>query len=693
MDMIKKWVNKIHQGESLSILKQMPSDFVNCIVTSPPYWALRNYGVSGQLGLEPTFQEYINRLCNIFDEAKRVLKKDGICFVNMGDTYSGMKVGNDDLKNKNVNTKSFIKPKSNMPDKCLCQIPSRFAIEMANRGWILRNEIIWCLDEYTKLFVKFNGEYKHLSVKNLYAIKNNGNIQILSQNMEGENIWVSVKNIFNNNQKKCLKITTKTGKEIIATLKHKFVYKVNSLLPQVFRKIKTKEAKQLNVGEYLYSNDELKLNISTGKREDYNRGFVVGFYLAEGSYLKNQVGIYKNNIFSLSAQKRWGKNKPHIKKVGVQFSCGILDLKRGYIDYLKKYDVKIRRYGNSINIQSRDKILLNLILKFVSGDLCDGKHLTQKVFNQSKNFMIGIVDGFLAGDGHLDNKRYVVRIKPNYALKDDLLLLCRILGYDFRFCSVRAQKCQTGFFPAMTFTIRKVNYRTRSFGCTTDRIESIEKIGIKNVYDIEIEPYYTSFCGKGHINKPSLERRKDKYNHLYFLGNGIWTHNCKSNCMPSSAKDRFTVDFEKVFFFVKNKKYWFKQQFEKCITGNGKSQGINNGKRFNQEASGRGTRMLKNGINGKNKRCVWKIPTQPFSKAHFATFPGKLIIPMIKAGCPSNGVVLDLFMGAGTTTLVSRKLNRNYVGIELNPEYIKIAEERILKEYKECKIVKKHKWW
>lgn len=78
-----------------------------------------------------------------------------------------------------------------------------------------------------------------------------------------------------------------------------------------------------------------------------------------------------------------------------------------------------------------------------------------------------------------------------------------------------------------------------------------------------------------------------------------------------------------------------------------------------------------------NKKSVWTVTTKPFSEAHFATFPEDLIVDCIKAGCPEDGIVIDPFMGAGTTGLVARKLNRNYIGYELNPEYIKIAEKRI----------------
>ena len=79
----------------------------------------------------------------------------------------------------------------------------------------------------------------------------------------------------------------------------------------------------------------------------------------------------------------------------------------------------------------------------------------------------------------------------------------------------------------------------------------------------------------------------------------------------------------------------------------------------------------------RNKRSVWTVPTRSFKGAHFATYPENLIIDCIKAGCPPGGVVLDPFFGAGTTGLVANKLGRSYIGIELNPDYVKIAEERL----------------
>ena len=299
-------MNKIICGDSLQELKKLPDESVDCVITSPPYWALRDYGVEGQLGLEPTFQEYITKLCNIFDEVKRVLKKEGTCWVNLGDTYysiNGGKFENDNLGSKEKNRLKGLSQSNNLKSgkeltqKNLCNIPARFSIEMQNRGWILRNEIIW--------------------------------------------------------------------------------------------------------------------------------------------------------------------------------------------------------------------------------------------------------------------------------------------------------------------------------------------------------------------HKP--------------------------NCMPSSVKDRFTVDFEKVFFFVKSKKYWFETQYEKAFTPGSKHVSKSGDKSSQIKESVNATYFDRDFTSGenRNKRCVWTITTKPFKEAHFATYPEQLIEPMIKAGCPVGGIVLDPFFGAGTTGVVTKKLNRNYLGIELNPEYIDIATRRI----------------
>lgn len=82
-------VVQIHQGDALTVLRTLPSESVQCVVTSPPYYALRDYGVDGQIGLESTPAAFLDALLAIFDEVRRVLRKDGLCFVNLGDSYAG----------------------------------------------------------------------------------------------------------------------------------------------------------------------------------------------------------------------------------------------------------------------------------------------------------------------------------------------------------------------------------------------------------------------------------------------------------------------------------------------------------------------------------------------------------------------------------------------------------------------------
>ena len=243
----------------------------------------------------------------------------------------------------------------------------------------------------------------------------------------------------------------------------------------------------------------------------------------------------------------------------------------------------------------------------------------------------------------------------------------------------------------------------------------------------------------------------------WILRNTIIWH--KKNPMPSSAKDRFTVDFEYVFFFTKAKKYYFEMQLQpladatikrshspfypdnpKTIQFNQENAGLvgRDAQTFNQEVC---KKIADGEKTTANSRCVWTISTQSFHGAHFATFPEKLIEPMILSGCPKyvckkcgkprekiieiisgkgegksynpdrpdgrifegrnrksthnligytdcgcpdpkeyeGGIVLDPFMGAGTVGVVAKRLGRQFIGIELKQEYIDMANERIAK--------------
>lgn len=133
----------------------------------------------------------------------------------------------------------------------------------------------------------------------------------------------------------------------------------------------------------------------------------------------------------------------------------------------------------------------------------------------------------------------------------------------------------------------------------------------------------------------------------YLRSDIIWN---KPNCMPESVKDRPTKCHEYIFLFSKSEKYYYDYQSmkEKCETG-----------------------------DYRNKRTVWNVNTQPFKEAHFATFPPDFIIPCIIGGSWVNDFVLDPFFGSGTVGVVCNELNRRFIGIEINPDYVDIAIQRI----------------
>lgn len=192
----------------------------------------------------------------------------------------------------------------------------------------------------------------------------------------------------------------------------------------------------------------------------------------------------------------------------------------------------------------------------------------------------------------------------------------------------------------------------------------------------------------------------------WYLRQAIIWH--KPNAMPESATDRCTTAHSYVFLLSKKPRYWFDAEaiaepaewarwgdqtvpkYEGTETASGWVQPktkaelvarggrTNNGQYDGSDPMRRGFEQRLEREDGlKNPRSVWTIPTRGYPDAHFATFPEALPARCIKAGCPVNGVVLDPFMGSGTTALVARKLGRRSVGIELNPEYAALCAKRL----------------
>ena len=167
----------------------------------------------------------------------------------------------------------------------------------------------------------------------------------------------------------------------------------------------------------------------------------------------------------------------------------------------------------------------------------------------------------------------------------------------------------------------------------------------------------------------------------WYLRQDIIWH--KPNPMPESVRDRCTKAHEYIFLLSKKPKYYYDHEAikedAKYPQGPNSPQSIKKGQgEFGMDTRG-GLHKI-GAIAKKNKRSVWTITTKPFKGAHFATFPKDLIEPCVLAGCPEGGTVLDPFGGSGTTGIVAAQHNRNAVLLELNQEYIDLANARINKE-------------
>jgi DNA modification methylase len=174
----------------------------------------------------------------------------------------------------------------------------------------------------------------------------------------------------------------------------------------------------------------------------------------------------------------------------------------------------------------------------------------------------------------------------------------------------------------------------------------------------------------------------------------IWA---KNNPMPESVTDRCTKSHEYIFLLSKSQKYYFNHEAiqEPAVSSDDLKRRIKNGveewktdkAKDTYAVSGTGrsrTELYSTNEQGdyvRNKRDVWQVNVKPCKEAHFATYPPDLVRPCILAGCPEGGVVLDPFMGSGTTALVAKGIGRDYIGIELNPEYRAIAERRLFDKF------------
>jgi len=528
-------INKIYQGDVLTVLKTFPDESVDCIVTSPPYYGLRDYGAEGQIGLELTLGEYLDKMLAVTAELKRVLKPTGTMWWNHGDSYASLGKTGGDIDTDvgmNINRGRGRVTKGSYPEKCLLLQAHRLAIRMIDDD----GDDIYELD---RVFVSAT-----ITSNKTYAPQR-----------------------------------PRTKKKILSGIREEMEIGTPRTIPQTnggMAEEKSRESKSIQ--QEVLLGEQREGDIASNDRERQ-----VSSPTQDGS---------PGNLWRKSSEV-----------------C-LLWMPNSSFSNNRPYEQQW-----STTSQGVEKIWLNL-------SLAQKNELSKRFSSFVYELQLG---------------KREVRLLPPRGRQN---------------LSLRKREIPIELLPAFKF-VREERWRLRNV------------------------------C--------------------------IWH---KPNVMPSSVRDRFTVDYEPVFFFSKSKKYFFELQYEPWGLDK-RAAGLERARKYGYQGKGSyqdwyfkerqgkdwtNKKITKDNLTmgqgtrgshaklplihplGRNKRCVWKIPTKPFAEAHFATFPPELVEIPIKAGCPQDGVVLDPFMGSGTVALVARQLGRKWVGIELSGDYIKIAERRLAQQ-------------
>lgn len=525
---------EILTGDCRKILPTLPEKSVHCCVTSPPYFGLRDYGVAGQIGLEQTPEEYVAKMVEVFREVRRVLRDDGVLFLNLGDSYYGssMTVG---TKSKEGSAKRmgrmFEKP-SNVQHEDAYDTSGKAPADYQESGCLCENLCDVCREVYLR--------------------------------------------------------TSRT---------------YDLLVPM------------------------LTVSLSGPTRE--SMGFVNG-HSPTSDFSRLGARIFPAIQRLLHCGGRADEQLRAIREsMPDEFSRQLLDL--------------CWQRGNS------------------SACLLCGRSLTDNV--QGFAHMSG---GFSGQQMHIQNN----------ALHD----------------AQRGHRSQ---------------YKDKACGycneiLTTDTPPNIQPYCTTNKWKNQLKP-------KDMVGIPWRVAFALQADGWYLRSDIIWA---KSNPMPESVTDRPTKAHEYIFLMAKSERYYYDHEavkepathssikrWEQDLENQKGSTRANGGAKTNgpMKAVGgpkkdkqRGHSRRHAGFNdrwdnmtkaeqcsmGRNKRTVWTVATHPYSGAHFAVFPPKLIEPCILAGCPVGGTVLDPFGGSGTTGQVAIKHRRKAILIELNPEYVELQQKR-----------------
>lgn len=629
-------LNQIIHGDCVEVLNALPERSVDLIFADPPY----NLQLQQELWRpDMTRVDAVNDDWDRFDglheydaftrawltACRRVLKDTGTLWV-IGSYHNIFRVG---------------------------------TILMDLGYWIL-NDIVWlkCLAGDTELFALVNGVPIVSTLKDLVRIDLGKNsIQLPSFDDKGCFSWAQLVGWQRTPKSSGLRVELEDGHWVECTPQHRFPVARNGGIDYV-------EAERLQEGDELLQLGCFALPRIVGSQGiDEAVGELVGWYLAEGSVLYGEKGL----TFALSSTER---------EVAATLIKTVKD----------KFGVTGRThiYRNSLHLVFPGHFMVELIRRFVTGDGAKNKRLARESFMHGKDFLRGILMGYLRGDGHWEEKaqRWKIGFARNRGLVTDLGVICRILGYRLRFSE--------GFVPYKDAQAEVIRGEIRENDRGQREYVRLETLGLPPRGNFSegqrhslafFRARYKLATRKSHdgvitdlaqkvlggdlrmvrVKSVRAGNRKVFYdlavegNHVFALASGLLTHN--SNPMPNFRGVRFTNAHETLIWAqkVRGARYTFNYQSMKSLN------------------------------DDLQMRSDWHLPLctgkerikVDGSRAHSTQKPEALLYRVILSSSNPGDVVLDPFFGLGTTGAVAKKLNRQWIGIELDEGYIALAQQRI----------------
>ena len=483
------------------------------------------------------------------------------------------------------------------------------ALYFMELGFNLNDTMIWCLSSGQHLYVKHQKGISPMSIHDMVRLDPK-TIQL----WDGEK-WVNVIGWRENKDaKERIRIQLRSGENIYCTQEHRWILSDGT-------EVQTKDLKVGDVlktcslpdcGEHhpmILTNDIL---------------WLLGLYLAEGSRADDTIQL------SLCAdEEKWiPRIKTAIESLGGTVTYTLLK--------------------NTLDIRCYSKVFNAIIEQYLAGKTAKDKHLSSICWQLSNENLKEIVNGYLDGDGSWDNdnNRWRLGFTENRYLEQDLRVLAARLG--------------------ATLTLLRRGSRIKSVGKIYPSIKGEWRWNRSNHYnEKERSEILLITKEKMRQNDKMWDIEVDSTEHLFSLASGVITHNCKSNPMPQVKQPRYNQVFEYMFVFSKGKPKTFNPLMEPCkcagqiYDSTCKNMGGENGrthKKFNINSE----KVMGN---------IWNIAVAQNKTSHPAVYPYEIPYRHIQTWTNEGDLVLDPFIGSGTTALAAIDLNRNFIGIELNKDY------------------------